>query len=152
MLDGILLTSELLAGALLLAAVVFAIVTLVRRRLIAGTTAPILCVLRVPGARWHSGLLTLTAQTLEWYPLFGLLPRPRHVWRRRSLEVADSVVADQSAGRGTLLGITSTVQVSFTADDPSAPAVFEIELASGAYTAVRAWLEAAPPVDQRFDS
>lgn len=152
MLDEVILTTEVAIGALFLAIAIFLAVTLVRRRLIAGSTVPSLCALRLADSRWRSGLLKLTAQTLEWYPLFGLFPRPRFVWLRRSLELAEAATSDTAEARGALVGVASPVRVAVVADDPRAPAVFELALASGAYTALRAWLEAAPPTDRRFET
>lgn len=55
----VILTGEIIVGVLLGLAALF-VVTLVRRRLIAGDAVPMLCALRLPGDRWRAGLRKIT--------------------------------------------------------------------------------------------
>ena len=147
--DEVILTTEIVLGVVFLLIAAFLIITLVRRRLIAGGSSPSLCTVRIEGERWSGGLLKQTPRTLEWYPLFGLMPRPRHVWRRGSLDVEDAKQADaHPASRA--IGIVAPIHATFVVDDPGSARTFEVMLPSGAYTALRAWLEAAPPMDDHY--
>nr|BFE87154.1 hypothetical protein GCM10020093_097550 [Planobispora longispora] len=51
----------------------------------------VLCCLRpTPGKRgWRLGVARYAGERLNWIPLIGLLPRPRHVIVRRGLVVSD---------------------------------------------------------------
>lgn len=149
--DEVILTTEIIVGVAFLLAAVFLVVTLVRRRLIAANSVPSLCALRLEGHRWRSGLLKQTPETLEWYRLFGVTPRPGHVWRRGSLEVTEVGQTNPSTV-SRAIGIAAPIQATFVTDDSSAPGRFDLVMATGAYTALRAWLEAAPPTDDRYGS
>lgn len=148
--SGMLLTTEIV-GAFLLLAVILLAITVARRRLIAGSTVPMQCALRLLEGRWRSGLLKLTHDSLEWYPLFGLLARPKYVWPRYGLEPGETGAPDGAERRSALIGITAPLRVSFRADGERGPAVFDLTLSSASYTALRAWLEAAAPPDRRFE-
>lgn len=147
--DEVILTTEIIVAVAFVLVAVFLIVTLVRRRLIAGHAVPSLCALRLEGRRWRSGLLKQTPETLEWYRLFGIMPRPGYVWRRGSLDVTEAERTDPNAV-SRAIGVAVPVQATFLADDPTAPERFELVMATGAYTALRAWLEAAPPTADRY--
>ena len=98
--DEVLLTSEIVLGTLILLLAVFLVVTLIRRRLIAGSGVVTLCALRGRDTRWRSGLLKMTAEHLQWYPLFGITPRPVDTAAAAALRAPDPVepVADVRAG------------------------------------------------------
>lgn len=147
--DEVILTTEIIVGVLFLLVVAFLIVTLVRRRLIAANAVPSLCALRLEGHRWRSGLLKQTPESLEWYRLFGVMPRAGHVWRRGAVDVAEVGRAEPTAV-SRAIGIAAPVQATMVADDPRAPQRFDLLMGAGAYTALRAWLEAAPPTDHRY--
>lgn len=150
--DEVLLTSEIVLGTLILLLAVFLVVTLIRRRLIAGSGVVTLCALRGRDTRWRSGLLRMTAEHLQWYPLFGITPCPRHVWERADIEVEGSGTAESADARSAVVGMAAPVQVSFSTDGGRRASRFQLVLSSGAYTALRAWLEAAPPTDRRFEA
>ena len=149
--DGLLLTTEIIGGVLIVGILVFLLLTLVRRRFIAGGTVPVQCALRLVQGRWRSGLLKLTHENLEWYPLFGLTWRPRYVWPRYGLEPGETGPPDGAERRSALIGIMQPLRVSFQADSGRGPGVFDLTLSAAAYTALRAWLEAASPPDRRFE-
>lgn len=149
--NDVLLATEVVGGVLIIAIVAFLALTLIRRRLIAGSTVPMQCALRLVSGRWRSGLLKLTHHNLEWYPLFGFTWRPRYVWPRYGLEPGETGPPDGAERRSALIGITAPLRVSLSADAGRGPAVFDLTLSAASYTALRAWLEAASPPDRRFD-
>lgn len=150
----VILTGEIIVGVLLGLAALFLVVTLVRRRLIAGDAVPMLCALRLPGGRWRAGLLKITPSELKWFPLFGVTARAHYMWRRGALEVGETAPAEASEAPGAFVGVTGPLRIDFTvAPAPSVePAAFQLGLSADGYTALRAWLEAGPPMDWRVET
>ncbi len=152
--DTVILTGEVIAAVLVGLVLAFLLVTLARRRLIAGDAIPVLCALRLPGSRWRAGLLKITPSTLLWFPLFGVTTRPRHVWGRDALDAGETAPIETVDASGPFVGVIRPVRVDFTVSPaPSTePSAFELGLSADAYTAVRAWLEAGPPMDWRVET
>lgn len=148
------LTGEVVLFALLVGFLLFVSITLVRRRLIGRDSALVLCVLRLTGARWHTGMLKLTPSALLWYPLFGVTTRARHYWRRGALDV-DRVGPLEPESSPAFAGVSAPMRVDFTVSSrtsSSEPEAFQLGLSAENYTAIRAWLEAGPPMDWRVET
>lgn len=130
------------AGAALLLVLIYALALVVRRRYIqrnGGTfelshrpsTAP-------AGRGWALGVGRYSGEALEWFRIFSLSPRPRHVWRRTSLALlgrrdpqgheqlslyADHVIVVCSSDRGEI----------------------DLAMSPSSLMGFQSWLEAAPP-------
>ena len=115
----------------------------VRRRAIARGTTLTLCGLRSDGSvRWRLGLARLGGTELEWFALVGATLRPAQTWTRGGLDLAAPVVL-QGLDRIDLLPDAVGVQCSHEGDE------FDLALQPPAYTALRSWLESAPPGSRR---
>ncbi|GGP88432.1 DUF2550 domain-containing protein [Streptosporangium sandarakinum] len=122
--------------------VVTAVVVLVALRglVLARSRGSVLCCLRpVPGKRsWRVGVARYAKDQLNWIPLIGLLPRPRHVIVRRGLVVSGR----RRVGSGEFFGFIEGVTALECRNGPDA---FEIAMGYRALTGFVAWLESAPP-------
>lgn len=134
-----LVSVEVLVGVLVLLVAVALTVVFVRRRSIARGQVLTLCGLRRPGAtRWRLGLLRLGTTRLEWFPLIGITLRSAHDWERLALDV-DAPTELEGADRLDLLPDAVGVRCYYGAVE------FDLALQPPHYTALRSWLEAAPP-------
>lgn len=138
--SGVLISAEVLVGALLLLGV-FVAVTLLRRRLIAQDAELALCTLVVGTSRPRVGMMRMTVDTLEWYRLFGVTPRPDHRWARWGLDIGTPRPVDEDASPH---GMTSS-SVQVPVEVAGEPTPLAIVMTIGSYTAFRAWAEAGPP-------
>ncbi|GII01271.1 hypothetical protein Pta02_32790 [Planobispora takensis] len=124
----------LIVAVVLVALVSLRVLVLIRSR------GSVLCCLRpVEGKRgWRVGVARYAGGRLNWIPLIGLLPRPRHVIVRRGLVVSGRRRIGTGEFFGFLEGVTALRCES---------AGFTFELAAGyrALTGFVAWLESAPP-------
>lgn len=147
-----LFTAEVVAGVCLLAVVCFLLLTYLRRRALSRDGEVIVCSLRGMGTdRWRPGLLRCTESHLEWHPMFGFTTRPEHRWERAGLQLGNlnrsTMSNDPEADRanaGLFSGQPVIVPVEVQ-DDSGRRRSGELALAAAPYTAVRAWVEAAPP-------
>lgn len=131
------------AGVLLLLVVLYGLALVVRRRLIArhGGTFELSHRVRPSGdgRGWVLGVGRYSGETLEWFRLFSLAPRPKASWARSSLSYD---------GRREALGAE---QMSLYPDHLvircQSVSAGEVELAMSAasLTGFQAWLEARPP-------
>ncbi len=131
------ISAEIVAGALILLAVVALTYIFVRRRLLASGAPLMLCALQLHGrSPYRLGLLRFSGSTLEWFTLIGPSPRPARTWERPRLELGPP-------GRPAtaIAGIPEAVTVEGHYDDDT----FSMALAPAAYTAMRSWLESSPP-------
>ena len=144
----VLVTAELVAGACLLAALIFLTSVFVRRRLLARGGDLMLCALRPePQVRWKAGLLRFDDHSIAWLPLLGMTLRPTYCWDRQGLdlgsfaELGPGEAADAGSVRAVLRGT------------PLGKGTSQVELALGPdpYTALRAWVEATPPERRPVD-
>lgn len=149
----VILTAEVVIGVFLGLVALFLVVTLLRRRLIAGDAVPMLCALRLPGGRWRAGLLKITPSELKWLPLFGVTARAHHIWRRGALDVGETAPVETSEAPGAFVGVTGPLRIDVSVTPPPTVghAAFQLGLSADAYTALRAWLEAGPPMDWRVE-
>lgn len=133
------------AGLLVLA--ILALFT--RRRLIARRGEVSVAALRLAASpSWQLGLLRLTAQSLDFFPLVGVTTRPRWSWHRGTLELGHAVILDDSSGIDDNLP-PGSVSVPFAGvDSGGGTTSAHVALPPAPYTAVRAWAEAAPPGEQ----
>lgn len=129
----------------LVALVLFVVVTYARRRLIARGADVVVCGLRYePDARWRVGLVRLSSDSLQWYPMLGWTPRTGQTWVRRSIDLGTPQPMEPDTALSSVL--TSAVRVSARGSTPAgktAPA--ELGMAPATYTTLRAWVEASPP-------
>ncbi len=136
---GALLSAEVLFGVLAALAIIALLVVFIRRRVIAGGTALTLCGLRSSeSTRWRLGLLRLGTTRLEWFPLLGVTFRARHEWERHSLDL-DAPIMLVGGDRIDLLPDAVGVHCYYGGRE------FDLGLQTPHYTALRSWLEAAPP-------
>jgi hypothetical protein len=134
------LTSEFLAGGCLFIVIFVLCAVFIRRRLIARGKPLTVCALRESAAgRWRFGLVRYGATGLEWFTLTGISLRPAKRWERTLLEFGAGRPLEPGQRPETL--ITGAMRVDCTYRG----ARFEIALAQAPYTALRSWLEAAPP-------
>lgn len=147
-----LVTAEIVAGVCLVAVVAFLLLTYLRRRTLSRDGEVIVCSLHGMGAdRWRPGLLRRTEVYLEWHRMFGFTTRPEYRWDRYSLQLGNldcsSVsrdAGDDPANAGLFTGRPVIVPVE-AQDRDGRRLSGELALAPAPYTAVRAWVEAAPP-------
>jgi hypothetical protein len=148
----VLFTAEVVAGICLLAVLSFLLLTYLRRRTLSRDGEVIVCSLRGMGVdRWRPGLLRRTDVCLEWYPMFGLTTRPSYRWGRLSVRLGNLAPSDRPndaetdmANAGLFSGQPVLVPVEVRGADGQLR-TGELALAPAPYTAVRAWVEAAPP-------
>lgn len=131
-----------IAGVLLLLPVLFGIALIVRRRLISrpGGTFEMSYRARAsaPGRGWLLGIGRYRDETLEWFRIFSLAPRPKQVWQRDDLGYS---------GRRDVLGAEAlslyddhVIVVCSTAEGPC-----EIAMSEASLTGFQSWLESGPP-------
>jgi hypothetical protein len=134
-----LLSVEILVGVLVGVACVALTGVFIRRRMIAGGRLLTLCGFRrSPDGRWRLGLARFGSTRLEWFTLMGLTVRPRHSWDRVGLDL-DAPLKLEGPERIDLLPDAVGVRCY------SGGAEFDLAVQPPAYTALRSWLEAAPP-------
>lgn len=90
------------------------------------------------GRGWVFGLGRYADDGLEWYRVFSLSPRPRHVYRRRDLTVRGQRTPGGSEAMALLPG--AVVVECGIAGRP-----LELGMSPSAATGFLAWLESAPP-------
>jgi len=134
----LLLSFEVAVGIVLGLALGFLAFVFLRRRTIARGRVLTMCGLRRPATTWRMGLMRYGTGQLEWYSLGGLTIRPKYRWEQRVLELG--APAPVSVGQG-LDVLTDPVAVTCRHQGDS----FQLALSEAAYTALRSWLEAAPP-------
>ena len=108
-----------------------------RRRWISDGQPLMLCALRAGSQEsWRLGLARIGDERLDWFSIVGPSPRPEQSWARHDL--------DLGAPRPLAEPIPELPNaVAVTGRSPSHQ--LELALVPAAYTAVRAWLESAPP-------
>lgn len=135
----VLLSAEVLVAAAVIVVALFLVATFVRRRSIGRGNPLVLCAIRPEGeVRWRVGMARYGSARLDWFRLGGFTVRARYRWDRTHLELQSPVVL---TGRDRIGLLPDAVGVACTYGDRA----FELALAPGAYTALRAWIESAPP-------
>ena len=132
-----LVSAEIVAGTLVLLALSALAFIYIRRRVIASGHHLLICGWRPEHApRYRLGLLRIAGSRLEWFTIAGPSMRPHRCWERAGLELE----APGSA-REVLAGMPDAVEVSCRHRGER----FDLAMAPNSYTAVRSWLESAPP-------
>jgi hypothetical protein len=134
---SLVISAEVVAGTLILCALLALTFIFVRRRVLASGTPLMLCALQPHGrTNYRLGLLRFAGSTLEWFTLVGPSMRPARSWERPRLELeAPQSTSEVVAG----LPEAVTVRCHYGTD------TFQLALAPAAYTAMRSWLESSPP-------
>ena len=130
-------SAEIIAGTLVLLALVTLAFIYARRRRLAAAAPLMLCALRGHGQnQFRLGLLRFRGSTLEWFTLIGPSLRPHRSWERPRLELEAPAAMTQPVA-----GIPDAVEV----DCHYGTDMFAMAMAPTAYTAMRSWLESSPP-------
>ncbi|MGN6252286.1 MAG: DUF2550 domain-containing protein [Marmoricola sp.] len=132
------------AGALLLIALAYGVLLVVRRRLLArdgGTfELSVRTSARVPARGWVLGIGRYDDDSLEWFRVFSLWPGPKRRWLRSGL----SFVSQRDPTRAESLALYAG-HVIVVCGIPEG--TVEMAMSPSALTGLQAWLEAAPPTD-----
>lgn len=134
----LLVSVELAVGILLGLGLAFVALVFLRRRLIARGRVLTMCGLRKASTGWRMGLVRYGVGQLEWYALGGLTIKPKYRWEQRVLELGSPVTVGLGDGLDVL---TDPIAVTCRHQGDS----FQLAVSEAAYTALRSWLEAAPP-------
>ena len=131
-----LVTAEIVAGMLVLLAVSVLAFIFIRRRTLAAGRPLMVAAVRHAGHGYRLGLLRFGGGRLQWFSLVGPSMRPRREWERVRLQLDAP-----SAPHEVVSGMPDAVEVTchYAGD------TFQLALAPTSYTAVRSWLESAPP-------
>lgn len=131
------------AGVLLLLTVGYGLALVVRRRLIARDGGTFELSHRLGehggGRGWVLGLGRYSEETLEWFRVFSLSPRPKRSWPRESLSY-DGRRQPMGAERSTLYP-DHLVICCTTRPGPE----IELAMSEASLTGFQSWLEARPP-------
>lgn len=129
---------------LFLAGMVVLVALVVRRRLLQRHGGTVDCSVRAGGgdARWRLGVARYNGETLQWYRVFSLAPRPRLVVSRGGL-----VVTGRRRPRTGEAAVLPADVMVVTCHDRGA--AMELAMSEPALTGFLAWLEATPPGTHR---
>jgi hypothetical protein len=131
-----------LVGLFLLLALLYGISLIARRRFLArhGGTFELSYRARSehPGRGWLLGIGRYSGQSLEWFRIFSLSPRPKRVWARDLLEYSGRR-APAGAEEMSLYDGHVVVSCHFGGD------ALEIAMSEGSLTGFQSWLESGPP-------
>lgn len=132
-----LVSAEIVAGTLVLLALCALAYIFIRRRVLASTSPLMLCGLdRHDMGHYRLGLLRINGSRLEWFTLVGPGLRPRQAWDRVRLELdAPGPV------REAIAGLPNALEASCHYEGEH----FRLAISLSSYTAMRSWLESAPP-------
>ena len=130
------------AGLLLLLVLVYGLCLVVRRRWISRHGGTFEFSVRVRSGRagrgWILGVGRYSGDTLEWFRIFSLAPRPKLTFRRAELEY----VGRRQPGGSEAYSLYSG-HIIVSCSTPSGE--LEVAMSPQALTGFLAWLEAAPP-------
>jgi hypothetical protein len=131
-----------LVGLGLLLALLYGISLIFRRRFLArhGGTFELSYRMRQehPGRGWLLGIGRYSGQSLEWFRIFSLSPRPKRVWARDLLEYSGRRAP---AGQEEM----SLYDGHVVASCHYAGESLEIAMSEASLTGFQSWLEAGPP-------
>lgn len=131
-----------LVGLVLLLALLYGISLVVRRRFLARHGGTFELSYRVrgdhPGRGWLLGIGRYSGQSLEWFRIFSLSPRPKRVWAREHLEYAGRRMP-AGPEEMSLYGGHVVVACSYAGD------ALEIAMSEASLTGFQSWLESGPP-------
>jgi hypothetical protein len=128
------------AAALLVAAAV--LFPVARRMFLQRPVGTFACSLRLGGATnrkgWSYGVGRYHGDRVEWFEIFSFSPRPRHVFKRRDLQLRGR----RPARSEEVHGLTSAAMVLECVHEGR---VLELAMTQDALTGFMSWVEAAPP-------
>jgi hypothetical protein len=131
-----------IVGLCLLLALLYGIALIFRRRLLArhGGTFELSYRVRTdhPGRGWLLGIGRYSGQSLEWFRIFSLSPRPKRVWARDLLEYAGRR-APVGAEEVSLYDGHVVASCHYDGDP------LEIAMSEASLTGFQSWLESGPP-------
>lgn len=129
-------------GVLLALAVLVGVALVVRRRLISRPGATFELSHRVrdsqPGRGWVLGVGRYTGETLEWFRIFSLSPKPKRVFSRAEIAY-EGVRPAEEAEAGALYAD----HVVVSCRTPQGPA--ELAMSQSSVMGFQAWIESGPP-------
>ena len=130
------------AGALLLLVLLYGIALIVRRRVLSRDGGTFELSYRVrperAGRGWLLGLGRYSGETLEWFRIFSLSPRPKMVWQRSTLTYVERRDPEGVEQLSLYPG-----HVVIRCETPAGD--IELALGSSSLMGFQSWLEAAPP-------
>ncbi|MGZ5401114.1 MAG: DUF2550 domain-containing protein [Nocardioides sp.] len=130
------------AGSVLLLILLYGVALVVRRRLLSrhGGTFELSCRVRSEraGRGWLLGLGRYSGDSLEWFRIFSLSPRPKKSWPRGTLSYTGRR-DPEGAERVSLYPDHAVVQCE------SPDGLLELAMAPSSLMGFQSWLEAAPP-------
>lgn len=130
------------AGLLLVLFLLYGVALIVRRRVLSrhGGTFELSCRVRPEraGRGWLLGLGRYSGETLEWFRIFSLSPRPKRTWERSTL-----VYDDRRAPEGVEEMSLYPEHLVIELHHREAP--LELAMSPASLTGFQAWLEARPP-------
>ncbi len=110
-----------------------------RRRAISRGRLLAMCAYAREGAHvWRNGFIRFGEGEVDWYPIGGISVKPKHSWSRRGLDLGTPVAVDP---RERLDLIDDAIWVPCHDGERG----FQLAMARSAYTALRSFVEAAPP-------
>ncbi len=120
----------------------YGVALIVRRRLLCrhGGTFELSyrAVARKPGRGWLLGIGRYSGQSLEWFRIFSLSPRPKRVWARDQLAYSGRR-SPAGAEEMSLYGGHVVASCHYF-EEP-----LEIAMSEASLTGFQSWLEAGPP-------
>lgn len=135
----LLFSLEVAVGLVVAVAGGYLLAIFLRRRAISRGNLLTLGAYRREGAtRWRQGFIRFGESELQWFPLGGVSVHPRHRWPRRGLDLGTPV----SSGAGPA---SSSIPDAVCVPCAHELVRFDLTMAPAAYTALRSWVEAAPP-------
>jgi len=130
------------AGAVLVLVLLYGLALVVRRRVLSRHGGTFELSYRVRSERagrgWLLGLGRYSGDSLEWFRIFSLAPRPKRVWLRDGLSYT-SHRDPEGPERVSLYPDHVVVLCSSPTGD------LELAMSTSSLTGLQAWLEAAPP-------
>jgi hypothetical protein len=130
------------AGAVLVLVLLYGLALVVRRRLLSRHGGTFELSYRVRSERagrgWLLGLGRYSGDSLEWFRIFSLSPRPKNVWRRDGLSYTGRR-EPEGRERMSLYPDHTIVRCG------SADGELELAMAPSSLMGFQSWLEASPP-------
>lgn len=135
-----------IAGAVLLLVLIYGLLLVLRRRHLSrhGGTFELAHRERVDreGRGWILGLGRYTEDSLEWFRVFSLSPRPRRRWRRADLSF-DGHREPRSAEQASLY--PDHVVIHCVLHRPGQNGEIELAMSAASLTGFQSWIEARRP-------
>jgi hypothetical protein len=129
-------------GAVLVLVLLYGLSLVVRRRMLARHGGTFELSFRVrsekAGRGWLLGLGRYSGDSLEWFRIFSLSPRPKRVWLREGLRY---VGRREPVGAERMSLYPEHVVVQCRTPDGE----LELAMSASSLMGLQAWLEAAPP-------